>query len=190
MSGFIVFGVILVIIWGIIASTTAANKAKEQERRRQLQAELQRMAMHQAARNAGVAPPQPQRATRQISQGIADRFPDVLLPPTPRPQRQPMRAPVSSVPNKRPLQGHPRRPATRRPMPPVLPAIAPAAPPMTRQPPATPPAIVPSSAQRSADGRGVNAPAIARWAKPSTLRQQFILTEIFQPPLALREPKF
>jgi hypothetical protein len=61
---------------------------------------------------------------------------------------------------------------------------------MTRQPPATPPAIVPSSAQRSADGRGVNAPAIARWAKPSTLRQQFILTEIFQPPLALREPKF
>src|SRR5437773_2199936 len=33
----------------------------------------------------------------------------------------------------------------------------------------------------------VDASQIARWAKPATLRQQFILTEIFQPPLALRD---
>jgi hypothetical protein len=33
----------------------------------------------------------------------------------------------------------------------------------------------------------VDASAIARWAKPATLRQQFILTEVFQPPIALRE---
>ena len=28
---------------------------------------------------------------------------------------------------------------------------------------------------------------IARWFKPDTLRQQYILTELLQPPLALRE---
>jgi hypothetical protein len=35
-----------------------------------------------------------------------------------------------------------------------------------------------------------NAPLISRWLKPSTLRSQFILTEIFQPPVGLREPRF
>jgi hypothetical protein len=32
-----------------------------------------------------------------------------------------------------------------------------------------------------------NAATLKRWMNPSTLRQQFMLTEIFQPPLALRE---
>ena len=32
----------------------------------------------------------------------------------------------------------------------------------------------------------VNAAVINRWLTPSTLQKQFILTEIFQPPLALR----
>ena len=33
-------------------------------------------------------------------------------------------------------------------------------------------------------------PAISRWLKPATLRQQFILTEVFQPPLGMREERF
>jgi len=33
----------------------------------------------------------------------------------------------------------------------------------------------------------VAAPAIRKWLRPATLRQQFILTELFQPPIALRE---
>lgn len=33
----------------------------------------------------------------------------------------------------------------------------------------------------------VNAAVIAQWMKPGTLRQQFILTEIFQPPKSMRE---
>jgi hypothetical protein len=32
-----------------------------------------------------------------------------------------------------------------------------------------------------------SAPALKSWMRPATLRQQFILTEIFQPPLAMRE---
>lgn len=33
----------------------------------------------------------------------------------------------------------------------------------------------------------VAAPTIRRWLTPATLRQQFILTELFQPPLSMRE---
>ncbi len=33
----------------------------------------------------------------------------------------------------------------------------------------------------------VNAAVIAAWMKPDTLRKQFIITEIFQPPLSMRE---
>jgi len=32
----------------------------------------------------------------------------------------------------------------------------------------------------------VNAVVLAKWMKPATLRQQFIITEIFQPPLSMR----
>ena len=32
--------------------------------------------------------------------------------------------------------------------------------------------------------------AIARWLKPATLRQQFVLTEVFQPPLGMRDERF
>jgi hypothetical protein len=33
----------------------------------------------------------------------------------------------------------------------------------------------------------VDAKVLARWLRPQTLRAQFILTEVFQPPVALRE---
>jgi hypothetical protein len=48
------------------------------------------------------------------------------------------------------------------------------------------PAVQPMAA-RPVARPAIAAPAIKRWATPATLRQQFILTEIFQPPLALRE---
>jgi hypothetical protein len=34
-----------------------------------------------------------------------------------------------------------------------------------------------------------NAPALARWMRPETLRRQFILTEILKPPVGLRPPR-
>jgi hypothetical protein len=52
--------------------------------------------------------------------------------------------------------------------------------------------IAESSPARSTLSRksvGVAAPAIHKWLTPATLRQQFILTELFQPPLALRGHK-
>jgi hypothetical protein len=44
---------------------------------------------------------------------------------------------------------------------------------------------VPTKASRPA----ASASQIARWAKPGTLRSQFILTEILKPPLSMRVPR-
>jgi hypothetical protein len=71
---------------------------------------------------------------------------------------------------------------TKRKMPPALPAkvsTAPAvqatvAPPVAPKPPAKPPIYV-------------DAQVLGRWLRPQTLRSQFILTEIFQPPVTLRQ---
>jgi hypothetical protein len=35
----------------------------------------------------------------------------------------------------------------------------------------------------------VGASELRNWLKPATMRQQFIVTEILQPPLALRPPR-
>jgi len=34
-----------------------------------------------------------------------------------------------------------------------------------------------------------NAASIGSWARPATLRSQFVLTEILKPPLSMREPE-
>ncbi len=184
MPVFIIFIVIMVIIWGIIASSAAANKQKEMERRRRLQAELQQMAMQQAARNAGVVPP-PQ-PTRRISPGIAQRFPDVLLPPAPQQwqQQQPMSRTAPPA-MRRQIQPQPKRPAQRRVAAPPLAQSQPSKPRQAPAPSSATDPIVTLTPERTVTG--VNAAAIRRWAKPNVLRQQFILTEIFQPPLALRD---
>ena len=40
-----------------------------------------------------------------------------------------------------------------------------------------------------APASSANAAALSRWLTPRTMRSQFILTEVLQPPLALREPQ-
>jgi hypothetical protein len=48
-------------------------------------------------------------------------------------------------------------------------------------------AIIPAAAAPKRPKVSANASAVAKWLRPDTLRQQFILTEILQPPLALRD---
>ena len=83
---------------------------------------------------------------------------------------------------KRPAKGQARG---RRPAPPPAPAAAPVT--IVRQVLSPPPAPAAHASTRQA-------PAAARadlrhWLTPSVLQRQFILTEVLQPPLALREPK-
>ena len=56
------------------------------------------------------------------------------------------------------------------------------APLVQRPAPAVPAIATPAAPAAPADAR-----VIARWLNPSTLRRQFMLTEIFQPPVALRD---
>lgn len=94
-----------------------------------------------------------------------------------RPVAQPMR---ESVPTQRP-QRRVKRPKA---VPPQAPAPVPAAsvPVMLSRPaPAAPAAHRPQTP-------GVHADALRQWLRPATLRQQFILTEILQKPLSMREP--
>ena len=66
------------------------------------------------------------------------------------------------------------------------PIITRSAPPVSQPP--LPPAIVKAvkPAISTAPHTSAGTLAIRKWLTPATLRQQFILTEILQPPLALR----
>jgi hypothetical protein len=55
--------------------------------------------------------------------------------------------------------------------------------------PTAPAQVAAAAARPAATSSSANAAALSRWLTPKTLRSQFILTEILQPPLALREPR-
>jgi hypothetical protein len=151
-----------------------------------------RRELERASQDLGRMAPPPQTAPRRIAEGIAERFPDVLLPPQPAP-RPPARRPAAvmtpkAIPVPRPVaRQQSKKPARRRAAqaPPVL-ELETA--PMRRPDPAgvQPPApLIPASATSTV--QAADAASIARWLKPSTLHQQFILTEVLQPPVALRQ---
>ena len=100
------------------------------------------------------------------------------LPQIPQMQRQPQ---VQRQPQaQRQPQGQRQRSSKRvqqiaAPPPPAAEASA---------SPITAPALAPRPAPLT-----VPAPVIRRWLTPTTLRQQFILTELFQPPLSMREDR-
>ena len=95
---------------------------------------------------------------RQMNEGQAARMP----PPLPSDRRPPARQ----------QQQRRRMQPVAAPPPPAKPALQ-TAPPVAAAAKPKPPTV--------------QAPTIRRWLTPTTLRQQFILTELFQPPLSMRE---
>lgn len=166
-NGFKLIGfVLLLIIWGIGSLVSAANKAKEQAKRRQM-----------LLRTQGQMPPSPPRPPvqapqRRVASAAAQMrvAPGAALPPLAHIAR-----PVPT-PAKHPVHA---RPAAVRPPQPAPPAARIAAPLQPEPASVRPSAAAPSPSRATA-------PAIARWLKPQTLRSQYILTEILQPPLGLR----
>jgi hypothetical protein len=116
--------------------------------------------------------PNPQQAPQQSQRG---------LPPQMDPRVAFQRAQRAASRRALPAQGRARRQAVasnvRTSAPPPVPA--PAAP-AKIAPPTSPASPVPSTSTR------VDARALHRWLTPATLRRQFMLTEILQPPVALR----
>lgn len=202
----LIFGLIVAVVWGVGALASASKKKqKDLEAQREHQENWQRIEQEmreRAARALGSAP-----RPGQVPPPLPAR-PPTHVPPPPPPvfasQRSVESRPVASRPAVRqavrakpappPRQVASRpggQPAPRRPKKQKA-ARLPTAPPLEELTPvaarAASPAAESATAGERRGGAAANAAALSRWLTPTTLRSQFILTEILQPPLALRPP--
>jgi hypothetical protein len=182
-----VFGAIVVGIWIISALASAVAKKHEKERRQRVreQIEMQQSQPMPPPRMPPRAPATPRAQRMPPAQRIppSQRVPSTARrqpPPIPRQPARPVQR--TAAPKQRRITSPPSAPfagTTRLQAQPLAPATQPVAQTeistvatIRKRPPAT-----------------ATASAVARWLNPHTLRQQFILTEILQPPLALRPPR-
>jgi hypothetical protein len=196
------FGIIVFILWGVGAMASAVRKQKQQERLRQKQMwqeveqEMKsRRDVAMAGRQGSGAPrPHPMVAPPPVPPPVPPQW----LPPGARgmfDRRVPPPPPVRAIPVQRipqPVAARPPKTTKRRRTPPAAnvppvpraQGVQRAAPPVPRGQAVASPTPPVRTATPSA-----NAVALNRWLSAGTLRSQFILTEILQPPLALREPR-
>ncbi len=168
-----VFAALVGMIVLISYAASQLNRKFEEERRRRVREQLSPGA---ASRSRGTS----RRSLPPLAEAIAMRVP--RPPPAPA-KRTPQPARVRAGGQSR---GTP---------PPLLPVHAGAA-----DEPATHVTALPvtateisatarAAAAATASRRSADAASVKRWLRPETLRQQFILTEVLQPPVALREPR-
>ena len=181
----ILFFLVPFILWAIGTIAQKMNQKQAEERRRRLREMMEQSptGMPPAPMRPEPAPPPPMRPTH---------VGPMPVPPPKRPKPAPVSRRVTSTappPRPKPLPVPPKR-APRQPRrptaaPPDEALILPETPiAVSRpQPPIEQDAIV------TEKPKSVRAQAILQCLKPGTLRQQFILTELFQPPLALRPPR-
>jgi hypothetical protein len=179
-----VIGAIALVIWGIGALANWVNKQNKQQTDERQREQIRRaIEAQRASATAAAAHVQQQQQRARV---------------TPRAVVQRSRAPVhaSHAPvhpalqsQRVPVRTAPRAPTAVRP-----PVRAPAPPPLLLQEelPSVPLQQAAAMAQPASRPKALSAgaEAIAAWMKPATLRKQFILTEVLQPPVALREPKW
>jgi hypothetical protein len=181
--GKVLFGLIFLVLWGVSAIMTQVSKQKEKQRRDRLRMELERQASAPpilpplpAPRRQSpiIVPPIP--APRPGSPTLRQpKVPHAVTAQRPQPQASPKRKifPKLKIPRRPPPQ--PAQPARRMPVEPLRPSTIVAAPVAVS-------ALTPSPRPTSA-----TASTLRAWLRPNTLRQQFILTEVLQPPVGLRE---
>ena len=181
--------VIVAIFWGIGALAQTIKKATEEGKRKAAARPLPRSQPASTAQRVAMSAPRPKtniaRPARaggyppsivQRAQAMTRNAPAPLPPPRPPMNRPPAVAPVamrqsSAVPV---VQGPAKLQAPARPQ-----AAARA------QKPAVPTRAEQPSLQRPPGA--LDAAAVRLWLQPEKLRQQFVLSEIFQPPLSLRD---
>lgn len=172
----IAFAIVFILIWAAGAATNVMKRKAEQQKRDQLRRDLNDGSTSSStiAPPPVVATPAAKKITRQPRRE-----------PRQRPAQQraaPQRDPVSNLPPalaellrrtmQLPSQPAPiKAPAATAPIPPPAP--------IARAP--IPPAPVPAASLQP-----VQASNLRSWLRPEKLRREFILTEILQPPLALR----
>lgn len=122
-----------------------------------------------------------QRLREQLNQGMPEPQAPVRPPTVPVPTHRAPPAPQNRFPKRAP-QKRGRAVTT----PPPVPVLEEAIPATTSPVTAT---EISGTKTSGATLPAASAASLARWLRPETLRHQFILTEILQPPLALREPR-
>ena len=140
--------------------------------------------------NAAKGPGFPNLPPRPPTPGNLPPRPPQVPQPMPRapgqgqrqPQGQGFGRPQQAQRRPAPQQGT-RRGAPRISAPPLPPPV------VVRAPTEAPVTPVPPMTIKRQTSQGVNSDLLRRWLRPQTLRTQFIVTEIFQPPLALREER-
>jgi hypothetical protein len=179
LGGLIIFLIVLAF-WGLSALSNWIKKAQEEAQRqrvRQTIAQANAMTPDVARRNLPRAKPpwRPPPVQAQRKPAAAPRAP---MPPR-QAQMQPKRA-----------QARQRQAPARKTTPPPIPVIdSVQLLPATKQDiSATEISSTAPTSPSAAHSLAANASTLHRWLRPATLRQQFILTEVLQPPLALRDP--
>jgi hypothetical protein len=182
-AGEVVFAVIVFIIWGIGALAKLSKTQTEQAKKRQAQLDAAIRAQVEGDRQreaAVVAARQVQRPQEQPRPAMSAPLPSALRKQAARPAQQ--------VPRSQPPRGkQPQRPQQKRRVqmtPPALPLPKPVLEeiPGVVQSEIGRGAVPASPAQRQVASAG---PGLR--LSPKSLRQLFVLTEVVQPPLALRE---
>ena len=183
--GAIIFMIVVFVLWGFGALASAMNRQKkrqaEEARRREMFERMQREARARdlaamARQRPPAAPPLPPR-------------PPMLptAPPLPIQTVPPQAPPLPTLPPRQQ-----RRTKRTRPVPSWQEPLPPQTEVHTASIPASPDRAegtaqqAPRSKQPTPAAR---AAAVSKWLTADTIRSQFILTEILQPPLALREPR-
>ena len=186
--GAIIFMIVVFVLWGFGALASAMNRQKkrqaEEARRREMFERMQREARARdlaamARQRPPVAPPLP--------------------PPPPRPPMLPTAPPLpvqTTRPQSPPLPPLPPRQQPRGKRTRAVPSWQEPLPSQTEVPTASvhaSPDRAEGTAQQAVRSRrptpAAGAAAVSKWLTADTIRSQFILTEILQPPLALRESR-
>ena len=174
----VLFWLLVVVIWAISAIAGKVKKAAQKDRERL------RAVRQSIEQSRGIAQPQAGRVRPpvQLAPEIARRVPPLRV--TRAPEAPPGTAPVVL-----------RAAANYNVVAKALTRATAAPPPLpVKRKKATPEVqleeVSPSQGGVASPAPAtVGAAAIRRWLRPTTLRQQFILTELFQTPLSLREPR-
>jgi hypothetical protein len=155
----ILIGAVFVLIWLAGQAMSVLAKRTEEARRRRLREQI------------GT----PQQSTATVPHRPVQRS----APPAPVAKRIPQRLPKQT---RTPAKAPPPLPSAKKGTVSTAAAIESIATVARR----STPIASPTSSERAPVS--ANATALRAWLQPKTLRQQFMLTEVFQPPLALRDP--
>lgn len=180
----IVFGVAVGVFWVIAQIASALGKKKEQAKRERVRQEFERNAQQRRGPDwdqiANTPPPPPPPVNRPVPPPYQQQFPSAPQYPTVPPRSPQQQRHQAQRPPKQPKP--PKLPKKKKlPPPPPVPVLEEAE--ETHR-------TVPGTAQvqKQVEPR-VGATELRNWLKPATMRQQFIVTEILQPPLTMRPPR-